>query len=490
MLRPRAHAARRPLPLAVPLAAMLAAMLPAASGCRPAPPDAAAGGTASDGQPPAAVAIGRVMADPRVVPDERGEWIELRNAGTDTVELRGWRLRSANDRPYALATSLRVAPGAVVVLGRSADRAANGGVAVAHAYGDALTLANGADWLALEDARGRTVDSVAWSSAPRGEAFAARPAPPPGDSAPPTLGPPTGVIAELVVRVLDVGQGDAIYVENGDSRAIIDGGPDAGRFGRLLDSLDLNGRTIDVVVLTHPHYDHHAGLRELFRTRRQIRVRYFFENRDAYPNAALDALRDSVAAREERGELTVRDTDDPCGDGRPACTVRMRGGALLHVLRPLAGAADVNDRSAPVKLVGPDSAAFTMWLAGDAERAAVDWFDRTDYDRRPGMDVDVLKLDHHGSCDGSTARYLALTTPAWAVASLAGPNDYGYLHAQTKTLLREHRVPWYRTDVNGTVTIRAPGTPGSGFTVTPARGPASADGRSDRRSTQEACRTM
>jgi competence protein ComEC len=436
------------------------------------------------------------------VPDERGEWLELRNAGDAPVALRGWRLRSGNDRGHVVDAPLALAPGATLVLGRESDRTRNGGVAVAHAYGAALSLANGDDWLALDDPRGRTVDSVAWSSAPRGEPFApARsvaaapsiaPAPPAVD-APLDAPVPASARAELVVRVLDVGQGDAVYVENGGSRVLVDGGPDAGRFGRLLDSLGLNGGTIDVVVLTHAHYDHHAGLRELFRSRRRITVRYLFETGDAYANAALDQLRDSIAARARRRELVVRDGDDPCGDGRAACTVRLRGGAQLHVLQPLPATSsrpDANDRSIPLKLVGPDSASFTMWLAGDAERAAVAWYDRTDYDRRPGMDVDVLKLDHHGSCDGATARYLALTTPAWAVASLAGPNDYGYLHAQTKALLQRHRVPWYRTDVNGTITIRAPGTPRSGFTVTPSRGTASASGVSDRRSTQEACRTM
>ena len=480
-------------------AVRLAALLPLLAACSR---GAEAGGEVADGQPAPRVRIERVMADPRAVPDDRGEWLELRNAGDAPVSLRGWRLRSANDGGHVIDAPLALAPGATLVLGRESDRTRNGGVAVAHAYGAALSLANGDDWLALDDRRGRTVDSVAWSSAPRGEPFAPARAvaagpsaapPPPAVDAP--LDAPTAARAraELVVRVLDVGQGDAVYVENGGSRVIVDGGPDAGRFGRLLDSLGLDGQTIDVVVLTHAHYDHHAGLRELFRSRRRITVRYLFETGDAYENAALAQLRDSIAARVRRRELVVRDADDPCGDRRAVCTVRLRGGAQLHIMKPLPATSsrpDANDRSIPVKLVGPDSSSFTMWLAGDAERAAVAWFDRTDYDRRPGMDVDVLKLDHHGSCDGATARYLALTTPAWAVASLAGPNDYGYLHAQTKTLLQRARVPWYRTDVNGTITIRSPGTSRGGFTVTPSRGGASANGPSDRRSTQEACRSM
>ena len=308
-----------------------------------------------------------------------------------------------------------------------------------------------------------------------------RPAPPGGDTTTTTAADR----APLVVRVLDVGQGDATLVEHGGSRVLVDGGPSMARMGDLLDSLGLNGETIDVVVLTHPHLDHLGGLRELFRTRRDITVRYLFEARDPRPGTSLAQLRDSANARARRGELELRDADDPCGDGRAACTLTLRGGGRLHVLRP-APTGGPNDRSVPVKLVGPDSA-FAMWLAGDAERDATAWFDRTDYDVRPGMDVDVLKLSHHGSCDGTTARLLRLTSPRWAVVSLADDNEYGHVHAQTKAMLRAAGVPWYRTDVNGTITIRAPGPSGEAFEIVPSRGAASAGGRMDRRSTQDEC---
>jgi beta-lactamase superfamily II metal-dependent hydrolase len=62
------------------------------------------------------------------------------------------------------------------------------------------------------------------------------------------------------------------------------------------------------------------------------------------------------------------------------------------------------------------------------------------------------------------------------------------MHTQAKSVYRRNRVPWYRTDINGTVTIRASGTPGSAFTVTPDRGGPSLNGRSDRRSNQRQCR--
>jgi len=167
---------------------------------------------------------------------------------------------------------------------------------------------------------------------------------------------------ELVVRVLDVGQGDATYITNGSSRVFIDGGPDTATLGRYLDSLGLDNSTIDVVIVSHAHLDHYSGLRELFRTSRNIKVRYFFENKDPSTAVTLSVLRDSILSRMDRDSLVYRDTDDPCSNGVRICTITMNGGARLHIMAPHPTASTQNDRSTPVKLVGPDSASFTMWF--------------------------------------------------------------------------------------------------------------------------------
>jgi competence protein ComEC len=293
--------------------------------------------------------------------------------------------------------------------------------------------------------------------------------------------------AELVVRVLDVGQGDAIFIENGSSKVIIDGGPSTARFGRYLDSLGLNNSTIDVVVVSHGHLDHYSGLRELFRSSRNIKVRYFFENKDPSAAVTLSVLRDSVLARMDRDSLIYRDTDDPCANGVSICTITMSGGAKLHIMAPLPNATSQNNRSAPIKLVGPDSASFTMLLAGDAEHLALRWFEQAGYSENPGMSVSVLKADHHGSCNGVTARYLRLTRPAWVIASVGASNGYGHMHTQAKRVYRRAQIPWYRTDRNGTVTIRAPGIRNGGFTIIPDQPRISLNGSSDRVSRQSTC---
>jgi competence protein ComEC len=466
------------------------------------PAGAPAPSPAADG---ATLRFARLLPDPRAVPDDAGEWIEIENAGPSGASLDGWRIRSGGDAGFALPRGARLAPGARYTLARSTDRARNGGVD-ADAALTGITLGNRADWLALVRPDGRTADSVAWNDTRPGVVLDAAPlrahvapvaegtTPPAGGDAalvPPTPTPAAGgaavradpaTRAPLEVRVLDVGQGDAILIRNGASTALIDGGPDASALGAHLDRLGIGkGATIDLVIMTHPHADHYMGLQELFRSSRKLTVRYFIETGDPSPNRTLARLRDSVGARVRRKETAFRDADDPCANGKPICTFTLRGGAKLHVLRPVPSAQNTNDRSVVTKLVGPDSASFAMWLAGDAEETGIAWFEQAGYAKSPGMKVDVLKADHHGSCNGVTPRYLALTRPALAVASLAAENDYGHMHEQAKSTYTAAKVPWYRTDQNGTITIRTPGTAKGGYTVTVERGVKSMSGPSDRR---------
>ena len=452
--------------------------------------------------------ITRLMIDPVTVPDERGEWIEVANVGTVAADLAGWSFRSGNDAGYQVRMSIVVAPGSTVLLARAPIAVSGARPALVYS---GLALANRADWLVLSDPDGRTRDSVAWSAPPRGTALVHHAmAPAPGNTAVPPTGnaaggtgsdtagrvdaratysPPT-TNRELVVRVLDVGQGDAILIQNGGSTVLVDGGPERRTFARWLEELRVPD-TLDAVILTHAHGDHFTGLRELFRSRHGRVVRAFWWNGDQATPLSQSHLPDSVAARTRRGTMLLHDTDDPCGDGRAVCTITLKGGALLHIMPPLPNAPLENDRSVALKLVGPDSASFTMWLAGDAQHDAIEWFGgRAGYARNPGMRADVLKADHHGSCDGVDDRYLDLVHPSLVIASLGAVNDYGHMHAQAKAAYVRHGIPWYRTDQNGTVTLRSPGTPGGGYTVTVERGTKNASGPSDRRSYQPDCAGM
>src|SRR3954471_23596212 len=75
----------------------------------------------------------------------------------------------------------------------------------------------------------------------------------------------------------------------------------------------------------------------------------------------------------------------------------------------------------------------------------------------PIRDWTVLKLAHHGSKNGTDSRWLSLVKPRLAVISVGASNDYGHPNPQTLTLLSRARIPFLRTDQDGTIEIRSDG---------------------------------
>ncbi|MEX1279736.1 MAG: lamin tail domain-containing protein [Acidimicrobiia bacterium] len=121
-----------------------------------------AGGCEARPGPIAPLVITEVMADPAAVSDDDGEWFEVHNPTDRPVDLLGWRVSDHDGDLHRVDVSVEVPAGGYLVLGRSADRAANGGVPVAHAYGTDVRLSNGADELVLADPAGTPVDRIVW----------------------------------------------------------------------------------------------------------------------------------------------------------------------------------------------------------------------------------------------------------------------------------------------------------------------------------------
>src|SRR3989338_4200799 len=70
----------------------------------------------------------------------------------------------------------------------------------------------------------------------------------------------------LKVYFFDVGQGDAILIRTPlHQNIVIDGGPDNGFIAKLGSALPFYDRTVDLMVLTHPHEDHLVGLIEVLK---------------------------------------------------------------------------------------------------------------------------------------------------------------------------------------------------------------------------------
>ena len=244
------------------------------------------------------------------------------------------------------------------------------------------------------------------------------------------------------ITVLDVGQGDAILVEGSrGGRMLVDGGPNP---DRLLVELDRRlppwDRRLDVLILTHPHEDHVAGLALLLARYRVGRV---FEAGMRGPGpgyAAWTTALERVGAP-RRGTLVT-------GDHLAVDDLR------LSVLWPDPGAVPreppdtgrgINDVS--IVLLG-EVGGRRILLTGDVE---------DDVDpvlaARGLPPIDFLKVAHHGSGTASTVAFLGVVRPSLAVVSSGADNPYGHPARSTLDHLREAGARVFRTDTDGSVEV-------------------------------------
>ncbi len=249
----------------------------------------------------------------------------------------------------------------------------------------------------------------------------------------------------LRVVFADVGQGDSIFISTPSGRQVlVDGGP------RPLDAVQVLGerlpfwdRSLDVVVLTHPHADHMTGLIDVLD---RYDVAYIVERPLDYASPGYVEWREAV----ESEEATVV-------QARAGQRIDLGDGVVLHILSPpqrlLAGTrSDVNNASVALRLTYGD---VSFLLSGDL----YDEGERVVLSGDVSVDSDVLKVGHQGSRTSSSGRFVSAVSPSAAVISVGEDNRFGHPHQETiETLLRF--VPAenvYTTSDNGDVEFTSDG---------------------------------
>lgn len=253
--------------------------------------------------------------------------------------------------------------------------------------------------------------------------------------------PPAGAPfakGQAVIEVIDVGQGDAIFVRSPEGKtALIDAGPSNG----VVESLKALGvSSLDLVVVSHHHSDHYGGMKKVIET---FKPRYFLASDSKHTTSSYLRLLTAVKDRDVKAIYPLAK--------KPR---RVELGSLVLTLFPQPPDDDdeENENSIGIRLSYGD---FAMILTGDSEEKARAYWVKTCPDLL--RDATVLKLAHHGSRNGTDARWLDLIDPELTVASLGEGNSYGHPHSETVSLLKSRNLEFLRTDRDGSLRITTDG---------------------------------
>ncbi len=247
---------------------------------------------------------------------------------------------------------------------------------------------------------------------------------------------------ELTVSFLDVGQGDALYIEapNGN-QVLIDGG--RGRqtlraLGRVMPFWD---RSLDLVIATHPDQDHTGGLPDVLS---RMRVDGVITTENTSDTGAYDAFENEI---QKEGVTRVL--------ARAGERIVLDEGVVLEILSPDRDVTgwETNTASIVAKLsYGTKSFLFT----GDAPQEIEKYIVNKNMNTALGssnIESTVLKLGHHGSRTSTSRMFLSAVNPSYAIISAGKENTYGHPHKEVTSLLDEFNIPFLNTSLNGTITF-------------------------------------
>ena len=239
--------------------------------------------------------------------------------------------------------------------------------------------------------------------------------------------------AGLRVTFLDVGQGDAIFLETRSARILVDQGPpEADVAGQLA---GMGVRSLSALVLTHPQRDHVGGAADVIN---RLRV-----------GVVLDPQLAATSPDHEEALAVARERGVPIRLVREGSEFRA-GGLVLRVLWPSDAGLASEDPNLNATVLAASFGELDVLLPADAESDVTSRLHLGSYE--------ILKVAHHGSEDPGLDEELRDLRPELAVISAGRDNDYG--HPRPETLAALATVPGlavYRTDVHGRVVVESDG---------------------------------
>jgi len=246
----------------------------------------------------------------------------------------------------------------------------------------------------------------------------------------------------LKVVFLDVGQGDAILIEQGEKQILIDGGPSGKKIleelGKYVPFWD---RKIDVVIATHPDSDHISGLVDVLK------------NYEVGEIIKTDASSGTDVDKALLGLISDKKIESQAAE--KGLAVKLSDQARLDIIAPRVDEnvfeeKDTNSGSIVAMLAyGKNKFLFTGDFPIEKDSGLIA--------DNPDLKAQVLKISHHGSKNATSGEFLKAVSPETAVISVGKGNRYGHPAQETLERLKSAGSEILRTDERGDVVFECRG---------------------------------
>jgi len=247
---------------------------------------------------------------------------------------------------------------------------------------------------------------------------------------------------ELKVAFLDVGQGDAIFIEAPNGNQVL---LDSGSNGKVLQELGkvmpFYDRTLDMIMISNPDADHIGGFLSVL------------ERFDVSKIVEPGTLPETNVYKELEKGIAEKNFEKILGRRGQRFVLDEKDGVYLDILFPDRDVSGLktNDGSLVVRLVYGNS---SFLLTGDAPSGLENYLVKID---GKNLQSDVLKVAHHGSRNSSSSGFLADVASEYAVISVGAGNTYGHPHKETLDRLENFNNKVLRTDELGTIIFKTDG---------------------------------
>ena len=272
------------------------------------------------------------------------------------------------------------------------------------------------------------------------------------------------------VTIIDVDQGDAIYVLFPDGKdMLIDGGKgDKNEKAKLMTYLEntVTDGFIDYVFLTHTDKDHCGGLDDVFKTY-DVGAVYMPYITASYGQENAAYIQGTCSTKTYYDFYTAATTETYVKDGQEyECEVNYNIGNFTisgenysfdvygkeqseyEAYYYKSSKLDPNDYS-PIVIC--EIYGVKICFTGDAHEGVEDDFIKN---YKGDSDVDILKVGHHGSKYSSDTDFLEFLSPEYALISVGAVNDYNHPNPEALQRLEQEDITVYRTDEKGDIKVK------------------------------------